>query len=263
MSQLSPGAFIPKGTVFAHSPNLKQGTYCYGIETNVALMSIPQVIEDGFVVSESYAERLAVQGVETRVKEFGKDFYPLNVYGDENNYKPFPDVGETIRDDGLLMALRKYDELSAFNEMTPRDLLADKIDFEYDILVYGIPGATVYDINVDRDFTLRYPECPIGMEVQPSKYETAREQYYSKLLSEYNRLKKTRKEYLRITPKFHRLLTEAIGGVDPANKPNSKGPSKIKRTYRRKPIENWRVEVKFAKRIVPTHGWKLSDEQGS
>jgi len=30
----------------------------------------------------------------------------LNLYGDENNYKPFPDKGDKIRDDKLVFALR-------------------------------------------------------------------------------------------------------------------------------------------------------------
>lgn len=271
LSQLAPKQPIAKGTVFAHSPSLKEGTYCYGLETQIAFMSIPQVIEDGFVVSRSYLERIAVQTVESRTSEWGKEYYPLNLYGDENHYKPFPDIGDTIRPDGLLFVLRKYDELSAFNEMSPRDLMPDNIDYIYDKLVYATPGATVYDIDVDRDFTLKVQDTPTGMDAQTIKYENAREAYYRSLLEVYYSLRRVRKDSLRLEPAFHRLLIEAIGGVDPAKgdirtgkKPTGKiKTSKIKRMHRRKPLDNWRVTVKYAKRTVPTIGYKLTDGQGS
>ena len=56
LKRLVPGEFIPKDTIFAHSPNVKSnGDYAYGIEAQIAFMSVPQIIEDGFVISESFA----------------------------------------------------------------------------------------------------------------------------------------------------------------------------------------------------------------
>ena len=41
------------------------------------------------------------------VISFGEDEVPLNLYGDDENYKIHPDVGELIRSDGVLFASRK------------------------------------------------------------------------------------------------------------------------------------------------------------
>jgi hypothetical protein len=269
MSMLTPEAYIKKGTVFAHSPNLRgaeqldfsDAEYCYGLETNVAYMSIPEVIEDGFVVSEDYAKRLAFNKIESRVIEIGKTHYPLNLYGDKDNYKPFPGIGDRIRDDGLVMALRRYDELTAFNEMSIHDVTADMVDEVYDELVYGEPGALVHDVDVDRDYNLTIPTCPVGMDSECRKYEQAGERFYQEIIDVYKGLRKSRGEYISLDRDFHDLVRSSLGRVDPASR-GIRGGTKIRRTYRRKPLDNWRIEIKYSKIIIPGPGYKMTDEFG-
>lgn len=74
--RLRAGAIIPKGTVFAYSPNLTAGgDYKYGRETNVAFLSIPEVEQDGMVVTESFARAMACTKIEHRVAQWGKTKY--------------------------------------------------------------------------------------------------------------------------------------------------------------------------------------------
>ena len=111
-----------------------QGDYCYGREVNVAFMSMPGVIEDGVVVSESFLKSMSTKGYETRTMSFGKKYFPLNLYGD----------------DGLLLARREFRPILAPVEMSPEALR--RPDYTYDELVYTLVGrAKVIDVSIMRD----------------------------------------------------------------------------------------------------------------
>lgn len=255
LSRIMPGANIAKGTIVADSPSVDDlGNYMLGLETNVAFMSIPGIIEDGVVVSKSYTERLTSKGFESRVASWGTKFYPLNLYGDDNEYKPFPDIGDKIRDDGLLFALRAYNPLLAPIEMTPAALREP--DYTFDRLVYAEPGARVVDVNVRHELKSGPPPTPVGMEEQTQKYFQAQLHFYRTLLETYNDLKRRRKEMLRITPEFHRLLIEALTYCQ------EPGKTRATHMYQRQPLDDWRVEVTFEYDVVPTVGFKITDFHG-
>lgn len=253
--KLTVGSYVKKGTILADSPNIDQyKNWCYGIESNVAMMSVPAIIEDGVVVRKGYLEKLKTKGFETRIGSFGKSKYPLNLYGDKENYKPFPDIGDRIRDDGLLMAFRDYDDLLGPIEMTPEALM--KPDFMYDKLVYAKAGAKVIDINVNHDINGGFHPTPEGMVGQVNKYNNTARVYYQAIISEHAKLR----DPLKITPQFHRLLVEALAFT---NNPGSiKAQGKINYTYRRAALDDYRVEIAFEYDIKPNIGFKLTGCQG-
>lgn len=269
VGELHPNMRLKAGTVLGDSPaipdpNDPNSTYNYGVETNVAFMGIPGIIEDGIVVSEDYLDRITSRGYEKRTVSFGKKQYPLNLYGDSENYKPFPDIGDTIREDGLLFALRSYDDLLAPIEMDPRALREP--DYVFDKLVYGVPGGKVIDVNVRHDDTNRVPPTPFGMERQPEKYHNALVRYYRTILETYNDLHKDRKKFLNISPEFHRLVVEAMSYVGFEDNPTTqhlhrKNPlskRRVKKLYRRHDIDDWRVEIAFEYKMRPNISGKLT-----
>ena len=255
-NRLVPGATIAKGTVLADSPAVDDlGNYRMGIETNVAFMSLPGIIEDGVIVSEEYVEKLVTKGYDSRVASWGENFYPLNIYGDENTYKPFPDIGEPIREDGLLFAMRSYDDLLGPVEMSPRALM--EVDHTFDRCVW-IPdkNARVVDINVWHDSRNNVSYTPAKMETQTLHYYQSTSSYYQDLLDEYQNLKRKYKEQLRITPQFHRLLVEALSYRPDHSK------NKVPQQYQRQPLDDWRVEIVYEVDIKPTVGFKLTGFHG-
>jgi hypothetical protein len=255
MSKIYVGANIAKGTVIADSPSVTDdGDYCYGVDTQVAFMSVPGVIEDGVIVSRSYIQKLKSKGFESRVASWGKKWYPLNLYGTDEEYRPFPEIGEKIRDDGLLFALRQYDDLLAPVEMTPAALREP--DYTFDRLTYAVPGSTVTDITIRHDNRNSPPPTPFGMEGQTERYLHAQSVFYDELVKVYNSLKRDRKEVPRITPEFQRYLFEAL-----MDRPDQ-GKDKSIRMYQRVELDHWRVEVNFEYDVVPGIGFKLTDCHG-
>jgi DNA-directed RNA polymerase beta subunit len=62
--------------------------------------------EDAIVLSESAAEKLSHASVTEYLVPVNSNDILLNVYGDKDNYKPFPDIGEDIKD-GILCSRRR------------------------------------------------------------------------------------------------------------------------------------------------------------
>lgn len=251
---LEPNQFIPKGTRFTESPNVQpNGDYAYGIEANVALMSIHPVIEDGIVISESFAKRCAVTSIGSRMITWGKKRYPLNLYGDDNDYRPFPDIGSRVREDGILFALRDYDDILACVDMSPESLRTHDVTF--DKLFTAPPGAEITNITIMRDDKV-VPITPESMLEQIRKYQSAQEIFYTRInktIAEYR--SKNRLSKVHISPELHRLAVEAIreeGGHS----------TNVIKTYRASPLDEWSIEITFAHRQIPNVSYKFTDTHG-
>lgn len=254
--------YIPKDTYLAKSPSIDENDeYCYGLEANVAMMSIPQIIEDGVVASESFCERLKTTAIEKYVVNFGKNRFPLNLYGDDNQYKIFPDIGDTVNDDGILIALRNYDERHA--PMTMNRAALKKPDYSYDLKYHAPAGAKIIDVNIHHDKRIRGAirgltmRTPIGMYGQPEKYLTAKNKYYQKIVDTYRKISHDRHGGLRMSHRLHRLVVEAMGEIS-----SSVEYDRMSRTYRGAPIDEWRIEITIAYDVVPTVGYKLTGTHG-
>lgn len=265
VEKLRPGSPLPKDTILAISQNIKEGgIYATGIEANVAYISLPDTIEDGFKISESFARKASPLECGSSVVEWGRKAYPLNIYGDANNYKPFPDIGDTIREDGLVFALREYDAQLDAVEMTPASLM--KVDMMHDIRIYGNAGAKVYDIVVESGIgeSRNKVMTPKGMEVQAMRYINQMSEYYGGIKAQYDKLYKESGNRLVISPQLQKLVVRAI-----ADKPNAVrnvntggGSGIIRRTYKNNPLDEYHVEVFYSKRKKFDMGSKLTDMFG-
>lgn len=255
INRLVPGQFIPKDTIFMDSPAVTDdGGYKYGTEINMAFMSHPSVSEDGIMICEDVLDKFKFKIYENRVIEWGSKRFPLNLYGDKDNFKPFPEIGEYIRDDGVLMILRNFDKSLSPVEQSIYDLMEPDYIFDKALYVSG-PGGKIVDIKVHHEDSVQSP-TPMGMEVQIEKYDKARKSFYMEIISEYKRLKKARGDALRLTPDFSRLIVEAFTATDSGDN------QRINKLYRHTPIDDYRVEFVIEYEVKPTIGFKLTGVSG-
>lgn len=255
--RLGQGAQFDKDEVIASSPAVKQdGTYGIGLNAKTVFMSMPGTIEDGFIMSESMLKRLTPTVYNSVTANCGRKAFLLNLYGDEKNYKPFPDIGERIRDDGVVFALRDLDDILSPADMTSRALRT--VDHSFDRRVIGKPGARVVDINVFHDNRTNPAYTPVGMDSQMRKYYDTHCNYYREVINTYNRLKARRPNgTLKITPEFNQLLVEAQIYL-----PVQEGTRKLNRMYRLEPLDEWRIEVTYEAQMTPNPGYKATDMHG-
>lgn len=255
---LAKGEIVPKDTILAKSPNVhSSGDWTYGIEANVAYMSIPQIIEDGFVVSESFCKKMTTTSLGNRMISWGRNRIPLNLYGDKDNYRPFPEIGMQIRPDGLVFATRELDPMLGVVDLSPEKLMTPSTVF--DDCCYGPPGAEVYDIRVLQDLTLSQRATPIGMDTQVRRYAMAQSAFYSDVVDAWESFRREHYRHgnVKASDELHRLLAQDCY----ADNPNSVDRP-VPRTYRATPLDEWTVDIRFVRRVVPTVGFKITARHG-
>lgn len=115
VSKYMEGDIIPKGTPISQSSSYVDGNYCAGRNIRMAYAILPELTEDALVVSETSAKELAYNLVDIVEVKVGKNAFLLNNYGTDGLYKPFPDVGEEIKDD-ILCSIRENSYLSSVRE---------------------------------------------------------------------------------------------------------------------------------------------------
>lgn len=256
--QLKPGVTIGKGTILAQSPNVKEGgIYTSGLSCNVTNLSLPGTIEDGYVVSKSFCERGSLLELPSVVGSFGKKLYPLNTYGDEYNFKAYPEIGEKIRDDGLVFAFREYNPLFDAIEMTNKSLM--QIDMIHDFRIYGAAGATVYDIIVESGIgeSNAKRNTPPGMAIQSERYINHLREYYNEIIATYDTLHR-RDKNINVSPRLTQLITRAYADQPNNVKTKSSTGGKVRRLYKGIPLDEYRVEIKCARENPLGMGSKLT-----
>lgn len=102
-----PGSIIEAGTVIRRSTGFDQfGNRTSGCNVNVAYMALDHNMEDSVIISERCSERLSAPLIRNVKIIINENDIPLNIYGNDNVYKVFPDIGEDVKD-GILMAYRR------------------------------------------------------------------------------------------------------------------------------------------------------------
>lgn len=256
MKELYPRSYIPKGTVFKRSPNVNdEGGYKIGLEANICYATLPATSEDGVLISDALLPRLGFHTYENRVVEWGQKKFALNLYGDENNYKPFPDIGDRIREDGVLMALRPYgpDEL-AIVEQSVRSTM--EVDYTFDSTVYvNGPGGRVVDIKIHHDIH-SFNHAERHMDKQAQKYDHERRIFYKRIVEVWKKYNRLAGGNLQITPELSRMVVEAQSVA-------SEGEGqRVGKLYRQIPLDDYRVEFVIEYDIVPGIGFKITDLHG-
>lgn len=259
VARLSRGNHIGKGKVLYDSPAVTEnGDYKFGRECNVAYMSHPAVSEDGILICEDILKEFAIKTYERREVEWGSRYFPLNLYGDETTYKPFPEIGDRIREDGLLMALRRDDRGLAIVEQSASDLR--EVDFFHDRRVYAEGrGGKVVDIRVYHD-DYNTSNTPEAMEQQVMRYHRMTQRFYKEVLGEIRRLESERGEgNVRLSPQLHALAVEAMAMLD--NRTNGAQERRVL-LHRKNPLDDWRVEFVIEYDVIPNIGFKFTDCHG-
>lgn len=252
---LSKNTALAKGTVLFESPLVSErGEYSLGTELNVVFMSVPGVLEDGMIISESVVKKLTSNGYEKRFGSWGHRRHPLNLYPGENGeYKPHPDIGERVRSDGLLFAFREYDPLLAGVNMAEDQLKV--VDHVFDRRVYAVPNAKVIDVTARKGSSGGNTKTPESMNQQAWLYHNRQKQYYAEINREAENLTK-HSNSVKMAPRLHRLIVE--GHVFS----NELGNVRPKLMYNLQELDEWRVDIAFEYKVKPSIGSKLTDFHG-
>lgn len=256
---LQKGNFLPKNVKLSTSPAHKGSMYCMGTNLRVAYMSLPQVTEDAFLISESAKQQMESEGYGVINIRISPNQIPLNLYGDGTNYKFFPDIGEKVREDGVLTAIRTPTAESIVYDTAPGHLT--KIQHLHDNAYYVPIDAEVIDVQVtiNRGCKLKTPREVFN---QLQKYRDGVSSYNLKLWACYQEAVKNDWE---ITPDFNNLITRALSEllVDGVRVSGYSHKATVKPVSRKETIEfaNIQIIYKYANKV--NEGFKVAGRYGN
>lgn len=253
------GSVLEAGTILQDSPSKRpDGNYCYGINLNVMFASYPEVAEDGILISDEAVPWLKIRKYEKRTVPFGSTHFPLNIYGDDEVYKPFPEIGDYIRSDGLIMALRSYS-----NDYSAVEMCASAcrdINYPFDKTIYAPSGhGKVIDVRVSHDIS-RPLYSPNICNDQALKYDRAARLFYAEVYKHYETMRINKGKRLKISHNFKNLVKHAYAVIQEG--PNGAGEQRVQKLYRASPMDDFTVEFVIEYEAIPKDGYKLTDTVG-
>lgn len=273
MARVHRGQAIAGGTQLAKPSCIgDNGGAAWGLNLNTAFMSVDEVAEDCTYISMSAARRMSFNMVEKRILQCGTKAFPLNTYGNIDNYKIMPDIGDEVRPDAVLMVMRDYN-----NEMAPVAMSRDavmRIDHLFDTANYlPLDRGRVVDIKVRRNMSVT-PTLPAQMRVQLDKYYNGMVRFYTEILELYNELladHRRRSGYvdkqLPMTPRFGRLVYDAMVFLDVRSGLGEHAiredmKSVLRPEIAKEPIDEYMIEITVEFTLIPKNGYKLSGTAG-
>ena len=143
MDSLKPGSVIHKGDVYRKSIGFDDyNNKMNGINLTTMYCSCEKNMEDSIIISDWAAEAGSVTLTHTIPISLNDNDILLNRYGDDDNYKAFPDIGENIKEN-MFCSVRRFENdnvLYTLSQSRLKDIfISDK---------NAIVDGTVADINV-------------------------------------------------------------------------------------------------------------------
>ena len=202
---MSAGAPLDKDVKLQYPPSHRQGVYSLGVNANVCYLTDPQATEDSVKISESFAKKCTSTAIYTAKIILNENETPINIYGTEEEPKVMPDIGEHVRDDGVIMAIRKNTKENLHN-LTPSAMR--NVLFGDDQIIRTIPGARIIDVQTYFSTRAYKNSDRLGVMGQLLQYEDMHNNFYKAIIDVYEELVE-RGQY-KASPKFADLVYDAL-----------------------------------------------------
>ena len=149
--------------------------YRYGKNALVYYSASTDTNEDALVVRKGFADKIKTPEVDLIQIPINDNDVLLNLYGDDDNYKPFPEVGQKVKE-SMLCATRRINKshlLFDFKKEKMREL------GDIDNIYYTSKDSEIYDINVYYNGEEKFPENKFYSQLK--RYYDDNCEYYQKV----------------------------------------------------------------------------------
>lgn len=254
------GDILYKDDPITHSPRVKGEQYCMGTNLNVAYGSFHETIEDAFVISESAAKKLEATSIRQLIIDVRQDRRPLNLYGDEFTDKLLPDIGEYVREDGVLCGFRPTHLTTCVADADPTSL-RELLPFQDD--AYRIPrGSRIIDLTFHSS-----PNKLNDCYDQAVKYINNSLRCWDGIYTTYLKYK----DKFKLTDKMSELVKRSIYEMLSQNASVERISENVRKKARsadivganNHPVEFLQVVVTYTAPLLAENGTKLTDSSGA
>ena len=259
-NMLNKGNVIPKEVPLCTSPIHIGNKYCMGTNLKTCYLSHPWVTKDAFVISESAAKKLQPYAYGKISFKVLPTQIPRNLYGDDEEYKFFPDIGETVRDDGILCALMIPTKESIISDMAKCNI--NQIQYLYDTLFYIPAESTIVDVDivVNKKCKIRTPK---EIYTQVQKYREPMNNYWMQIWKAYQQY--VLQEGRDVTPSFNTLVYKALCRLqsEDIRIPGYNKRADITLVKKKEAIEYLHITLTYSYPNYVKTGMKLSGRHGN
>ena len=184
------GSKIKKDEILYKSKSYDDdNNYCYGKNAKFMYLLENNTIEDAIVVSESFAKNMISKEVETVKVSLNDNDIFCNLYGDDKNYKCFPDINEYIKNRIICAKRRIYNDQLLFDVKKSN---LKKINFSSDQLIFN--EGRIVDINIYCNKSISELDDN-EFNKQILKYLYLQEEYYKKIFRRCEEIKESGSKY--------------------------------------------------------------------
>jgi len=183
-SDIKPNTIIKKDSYIMRSTSYdEEKNFSYGKNLKTVYLSYKESnYEDAIVVSESASNKMVANFVNQVEININPNDLPLNLYGDENFYKSFPNIGE---ESNILIALRR---------------------FKNDLMLYELKNENLFEINKNTDNVYLGKGKVVDVEIFNNFKETELVDSYFQQIRDYLSLQKI--FYSDIKEKIDKLFSK-------------------------------------------------------
>lgn len=147
LDNLNIGDTIKNGDVIKRSNGFdKYGNKMNGTNLTTLYISSAQNMEDSVIISETAAKKLESSLIKTATIIINDNDILLNLYGKDNEYKSFPDIGEYISN-GMLCSIRRENNDTVLYSLSQSNLKSPYISDRCIILDGYVADISVYCNN--------------------------------------------------------------------------------------------------------------------
>lgn len=241
LDKLKPGSTISEGDVLYRSASFDEyGNKMDGINALVTYLACDDTIEDGILLSESAAKKFVSPLFKKIQLIINDNDIPLNMYGDNNEYKIIPDIGEEIKN-GILTAIRREDRDESFFTQSVDRLRKIMMSDEKITTKGKVIDIDVYCNNTDNIKNSIY-------NAQLLTYWEERIRWCRELVNEVNNMKE--KGYTKMSYNLEKMYTIANMTIEG------------KKFNRTKPFSNIGLDIIVMEETPINQGDKLSNRYG-
>ena len=189
MDEMKPGDKIKDEIIYKSTSFDDQMNYRLGKNATVFYSTSTDTLEDALVVRKGWADSIRSVEIDDVQVSVNTNEVLINLYGDDKNYRAFPNIGEEVNN-SLLCAVRVVNNDHLLYDFQKKNMMTTMdTDAEY----YVSKHAEVYDIDVyyngDKDF-------PDNLFYQQIKYYyEAGNEYAHKLYRWADDIKKSGSNY--------------------------------------------------------------------
>lgn len=189
MDSLKVGDKITDDILYKSTAYDDHMNYRYGKNARVMYTTSTDTIEDAIVIRKGWADGVKSVEIDNIQVPVNDNDVLLNLYGNDDNYKPFPDIGESVKD-SLICATRRINKshlLYDFQKEHMRELMDTDTDY------YTSKDSIVYDINVYYNGDDEFPSNLFNRQLK--RYYDDNCRYARDILEACNVIKRSGSKY--------------------------------------------------------------------